>query len=324
LVFPSSFLLFTLSGSASRLHIRSGCGQGLNLGTCSPLHLMRLRRDLAFVLCSSLHPFRSVVRFTLPAVRFTPSVSPLFRTHDAACTRGLPRPHSASTCAAVASPLSLRSKWFARPPFLGFRDAPLLRFLASSAAFGLLRPQAYCSLMSDVRFTSLPCVCSPTDVVRPKSNQTLAGSHRPFPAVRYTLRRLAPRRQQNRLTTLLALLPFTTNGAAFIPSAENNASVNVPASIPKGTASDMNGLCPLLCHRHRRLDARSVARVLHPHDASEHPLAKATQGISFLMKPRHPSMAAVSVARRLWRAWLSSMPLAFQQSARVSPCSIVE
>jgi hypothetical protein len=74
-------------------------------------------------------------------------------------------PHPAS----AAPLLPARSASFqmvrSPPPPSGLLDAPLLGFLAPSAAFGLLRPQAYCSLMSDVRFTSLPSVCSPTDVI---------------------------------------------------------------------------------------------------------------------------------------------------------------
>jgi hypothetical protein len=139
------------------------------------------------------------------------------------------------------------------PPPRGWFDAPLLGFLAPSAAFGLLRPQAYCSLMSDVRFTSFLSVRSPTDVIRPKSNQTLAGTRRGFPAVRYTLRRLAPRRQQKRLTTPLAFLPFTANGAALTPSAE----ADVPVLPPKGNASDMSALA--------RCSVTDIAAsVLHP------------------------------------------------------------
>ena len=107
--------------------------------------------------------------------------------------------------------------------------------------------------MSDVRFTSFPSVRSPTDVIRPKSNQTLAGTRREFPAVRYTLRRLAPRRQQKRLTTPLAFLPFTANGAALTPSAE----ADVPASLPKGSSTDASALA--------RCSVTDIAAsVLHP------------------------------------------------------------
>lgn len=168
-------------------------------------------------------------------------------------------PHSAST--ALLLPARSASFQMVRspPPPRGLRDAPLLRFLAPSAAFGLLRPQASCSLMSDVRFTSFPSVCSPTGVIQLKPNQTLAGTHRDFPAVRYTLRRLAPRRQQRRLTTLLALLPFTTSGAALIPSKRKQCFVQCAWFNPQRDRLRRECACPLLCHRHRRLDALSVA-----------------------------------------------------------------
>lgn len=151
-------------------------------------------------------------------------------------------PHSASTALLLPARSALFQMVCSPPPPSGLRDAPLLGFLAPSTAFGLLRPQAYCSLMSDVRFTSLLFVCSPTVVIQSKPNQNLAGTHRNFPAVRYTLRRLAPRRQLTRLTTPLAFLPFTTISAALIPFPGNDAPFNVPSSIPKGTASDLNAL----------------------------------------------------------------------------------
>lgn len=178
-------------------------------------------------------PFRSLV-----ASRYRPSDSLQVSRPSSELTM-LPAfevslaPHSAST--ALLLPARSASFQMVRspPPPRGLRDAPLLGFLAPSAAFGLLRPQAYCSLMSDVRFTSFPFVGSPTDVIQLKPNQTLAGTLRNFPAVRYTLRRLAPRRQQTRLTTPLAFLPFTTIGAALIPSNEDDASFNVPSSSPQ-------------------------------------------------------------------------------------------
>jgi len=208
------------------------------------------------------------------------------------------------------------------PPPSGLLDAPLLGFLAPSTAFGLLRPQAYCSLMSDVRFTTLPSVRSPTDVTL--SNQTVAGTRRNIPAVRYTLRRLAPRRQQNRLTTFLAFLPFTTNDAALIPSSKNDASVDVSSSIPKGTASDLNALCSLLCHRHRRLGVLSVAGRSHPHDASEHSIASAKQGIASLSKPLHLSAVSGLFPVVRYAQWLSESLLRFSNRDASSPLGFRE
>ena len=60
-------------------------------------------------------------------------------------------------------------------------------------------------------------------------------------------------------------------------------------------------------------------RMLHPHDASEHPLAKAVQGISSLPQPRHLTDAAVSVARPLWRPRLSSTLLRSSNRLASSP-----
>jgi hypothetical protein len=73
-------------------------------------------------------------------------------------------------------------------------------------------------------------------------------------------------------------------------------------------------------------------RMLHPHDASEHQLAKAKQGISSLSKPRHLSVRRSVCCQTALAPKAFSDPLAFQQSARVptlrfrtmSPCSLHE
>lgn len=110
------------------------------------------------------------------------------------------------------------------PPPRGLSHAPLLGFLAPSAAFDLLRPRACCSPMSDARFTVFPSVRSPAGVATPKHRQTTAGTAGAFPP-RVTPFEDSPRRQQPRLTTPLAFWPF--------------------AAQPRFRG--------WLCHRHRRL-----------------------------------------------------------------------
>jgi hypothetical protein len=88
----------------------------------------------------------------------------------------------------------------------------------------------------------------------------------------------------------------------------------------------------MLCHRHRRLDALTVAGSLHPHDASEHPPAKAIQGISSLSKPRHLSIYRNVCCQTALALEAFFDPLAFQQSGQLltlgyremSPCTLRE
>lgn len=113
--FPPSFLLFTLSGSTSRLFIRSGRCQGLNLGTCSPLHL---RASL------SRPRLRAVLLATPLSGRW--SLHATGRQIHSKCLAPLPNSrcclHSRSPSTPIQPPLRcccqpapLRSKWFAHP-----------------------------------------------------------------------------------------------------------------------------------------------------------------------------------------------------------------
>lgn len=228
-------------------------------------------------------------------------------------------PHSAST--ALLLPARSASFQMVRspPPPRGLRDAPLLGFLAPSAAFGLLRPQASCSLMSDVRFTSFPSVCSPTDVTQSKLNQTLAGTHRDF-----------PRRALHPSKTCSSPTAEAPHDASCPPAVHNQRcrshSIQTKTMLrsvclvqsPKGPPPARMRL-PVALSPTSPPRCALRCRMLHPHDASEHPLAKAVQGISSLPQPRHLTDAAVSVARPLWRPRLSSTLLHSSNRLASSP-----
>ena len=101
--------------------------------------------------------------------------------------------------------------------------APLSWFLPTSAVWGLAAPPGMLQpdLGSEVHSVSVVPTDTTVSRVHPAlrlpdthaalfpGRQGLAGTPTGLPAAFRTLRRLAPRRQQHRLTTLLASLPFT-------------------------------------------------------------------------------------------------------------------
>lgn len=216
--------------------------------------------------------------------------SPPFRTHVAARALGRPRPHR------LVADASLHPR--SHP---GLHRAPLSWFLATSADWGLRHPRASCSPISDSRFTGFPSASSPTTVM--SKHQGLAGMPEGFlPAFR-TLRRLAPRRQQQHLTTLLASLPFTVRSLA---------RTNKPYALGNRFACRHRRLTmTLMCQdhqpkfgapRHHRCAAclQTVRSSLH--DASMHPIILAVRGISSPPSTRTPRPVSRALPKQTARA----------------------
>ncbi len=233
--------------------------------------------------------------------------SPPFRTHAAARARGCPRPAPS------------RVRCFARSrSHPAACCAPLPWFLATSAVWGLRHPRACCSPISDPRFTAFllrqPLAHRGTEA--PGRRWGTGEAPRCVP----TLRRLAPRRQPQRLTTLLCPLAVHRSGGPDEPFDGLTPQRSAPPSFrihlvdhpmapvagrPEAALSVASRhFVPLaagFCCRHRRLTMTSTPHPHQPklggdghrrclvrcrtwrssfHDASKHPLTRATEGIS--------------------------------------------
>jgi len=193
--------------------------------------------------------------------------SPPFRSHD---DGGRSQPACARS--SLSSRRGLSAKDLPDPPRL-----PPLGFLAPSTAFASPRDRSHGSsppgiLQPDPGFEvhGVAARGLPAQRPDPKVGRSSMGSPGAFPPCVHTLRRLLPRRQPYRLTTAVALLPFTTP----------------PASTSRSELPEMLGWHP---RRIRRLTPRFRIRASRRTFRTAHPR-------------RRRAFPPVSTRRRLQRA----------------------